>query len=458
MSTTLNRAGVRLPFSARRLAPALVLALAPLLGPTTSVVHADGTCATTGGITTCTYSSIGAEQTFAVPPGVTSINVTAVGGAGGAANLGICEGCGGQSPASGGRGAQVAGMLSGLTSGQTLYIEVGGAAAGQSGGFNGGGGGGAGGSGGGGGASDVRTGARAATGSLSTRLLVAAGGGGAGAPGTECSGTPGGDAGTTGPTGGCPAHPGGGTGGSAGSQTAGGAAGGNAGNPGVAGSLGQGGGSHGGGGGGAGLYGGGSGGGITGIGPVSTDTGDAGGGGGGSSLMPSGGSLVLSRTPPMVTITYTGPAPAAPTATPSPLPTSAPTSTPGPTSAPSPRPRADLAGERIEAAGGTNIYLVDDDGTARHIPDPTTYNNLFRDWSGVQLVDPSTIASGPALTSGAYLAIAQETMRDVYLVSNGQKRHVASPTVMDKFWFNWNTIRPVPQSTLDALPTGPDLT
>jgi hypothetical protein len=29
---------------------------------------------------------------------------------------------------------------------------------------------------------------------------------------------------------------------------------------------------------------------------------------------------------------------------------------------------------------------------------------------------------------------------------------------MDKFWFNWNTVRTVPQSTLDALPNGPDVT
>jgi hypothetical protein len=42
------------------------------------------------------------------------------------------------------------------------------------------------------------------------------------------------------------------------------------------------------------------------------------------------------------------------------------------------------------------------------------------------------------LTSGGYLAVAQETMQAVYLVNNGQKRHVTSPAVMDKFWFNCN--------------------
>ena len=45
-------------------------------------------------------------------------------------------------------------------------------------------------------------------------------------------------------------------------------------------------------------------------------------------------------------------------------------------------------------------------------------------------------------------------MQTVYLVDNGQKRGVTSPTVMDKFYFNWNQIRQVAQSTLDARPTG----
>jgi hypothetical protein len=123
-----------------------------------------------------------------------------------------------------------------------------------------------------------------------------------------------------------------------------------------------------------------------------------------------------------------------------------------------PAPWPELAGKRIRASGASDLYLVDDDGTARHIPDSTTYNNLFRDWDNVEVVDHASITSGPALTSGAYLAIAQETMKSVYLVSNGQKRLVTSPAVMDKFWFNWNTVRTVPQSTPDALPNGSDLT
>ena len=114
-----------------------------------------------------------------------------------------------------------------------------------------------------------------------------------------------------------------------------------------------------------------------------------------------------------------------------------------------------VEGARILQAGTPQIYLIDDTLSKRYIPDPPTYLNLFRDWNGIQEVaDVSSIATGPAVTSGAYLAIAQETMQTVYLVDNGQKRGVTSPTVMDKFYFNWNQIRQVAQSTLDARPTG----
>jgi hypothetical protein len=119
--------------------------------------------------------------------------------------------------------------------------------------------------------------------------------------------------------------------------------------------------------------------------------------------------------------------------------------------------RQDLAGERVRDASGPAIYLIDEDGTKRWIPDTATYNNLFRDWSGIQVVDVSTIVSGPQITSGAYLAIAQETMKTVYLVDNGHKRGITSPAVMDKFWFNWSQVKPVPQSLLDGLPDGPIL-
>lgn len=235
------------------------------------------------------FNATGAEQSFVVPSGVTSITVVALGGRGGA----------GINGAPGGSGARVQGVLA-VTPGSTLYIQVGGnganagsAGAGSAGagGFNGGGPGGGGfplSGGGGGGASDIRTLSRTAPSTLGSRLLVAAGGGGGGG-GDQGVGGGGGNAGS--PGGGATS---GAQGGGAGTATAGGGNG----------SLGLGGNGGGtgepaaGGGGGAGLYGGGGG---------SAGGSGAGGGGGGSNFTgdaTSPSTSIGSHTAASITIYY----------------------------------------------------------------------------------------------------------------------------------------------------------
>jgi len=280
-----------------------------------------------------TFKYSGAEQTFTVPAGVTSIHVEAIGGTGGTAPEG---------GAKGGLGARVSGDLA-VEPEQTLYIEVGGNAPTEGeciveeveneasfgtcklqGGFDGGGsletqcvfspGGCAFRSGAGGGASDVRTvsiaGEQSPGGeaSLDSRLLVAAGGGGGG--GTSfCS--PGGAGGAAEESGGngetCgEAPPAPRNGGGAGTSSKGGA-GGTGCFGGVSGALGTGAPEpldEGGGAGGGGLYGGGSAG-STSICGVIGEAG--GGGGGGSNLVPVGGAAEVAKAgvAPSVTITYT---------------------------------------------------------------------------------------------------------------------------------------------------------
>ena len=133
---------------------ALVAAMgAILIAYNASPAHAVGTCTTTAGTTTCTYGPTGAEDTFEVPLGVSTIHVVATGAPGAEGYMGGTEGA----------GAQVSGDLT-VTPGDTLYVNVGGTPTGGDcysfqvaciGGFNGGGtsffGGG------GGGASDVGT-------------------------------------------------------------------------------------------------------------------------------------------------------------------------------------------------------------------------------------------------------------------------------------------------------------
>jgi hypothetical protein len=250
-----------------------------------------------------TFDYTGAEQTFVVPAGVTSVGAVVIGGHGGNGDL----------LSAGGLGARVSGNLS-VTPGETLYVEVGGDGVSYRcthgffppgecpGGFNGGGGGG----GGGGGASDVRLTPREDGLEPDTRVIVAGGGGGAGlsAPDPSCTedkalGGSGGDAGEAGGSGECFTSPGG----SAGSSFGGGAGGGGGGCGELeAGALGTGGSSdciyHPGGGGGGGYYGGGAGGGSGEHGPAS------GGGGGGSSLVPEGGSFALSSEEPQIQISF----------------------------------------------------------------------------------------------------------------------------------------------------------
>ena len=239
-------------------------------------------CSLSVSTVTCTYTYTGGEQDFAVPAYVSTVDVTAVGAAGGSDST----------VHAGGTAEQAHAVLS-VTPGATLDVEVGGPgldtsaatnAPGPAGGFNGGGAG----SGGdnssissasGGGASDVRT----SVGSLASRLIVAGGGGGASSCGA------GGDAGEPG-QGSQPCQTSN-TGGGAGTTTMGGAA-----NypaaPGVQGVGGNGGyqaaqGSDtanlGGGGGGGGYYGGGGGG------PTA-------GGGGGSSYVPPGAMNTITPT------------------------------------------------------------------------------------------------------------------------------------------------------------------
>ncbi|MGC2374173.1 MAG: choice-of-anchor D domain-containing protein [Solirubrobacteraceae bacterium] len=266
-----------------------------------------------------TFASTGAEQSFIVPAGVTSVRVRAVGGAGETAFSGGPF----QAGAPGGAGAVVAGALP-VTPGEVLYLEV------AANGFNGGGFSGFGG-GSGGGASDVRTVSSASEGTLESRLLVAAGGGGGGGTFQEGSGGRGGDAGAPGADGlsteSGPGNTARSAGGAAGTLTGGGAGGGRCDAPapwsGNAGTLGSGGfggedfgaPETGGGGGGGGYWGGGGGEGSC---PFGGPFGNGGGGGGGGSSFvyeeatSASFGLASLSTAPSVSITYATPSTATP--------------------------------------------------------------------------------------------------------------------------------------------------
>jgi uncharacterized repeat protein (TIGR01451 family) len=152
--------------------------------------------------TTFTYQ--GGEQTYTVPPGVTSVTINAVGAPGGTGT----DDFQGTDQGRGGDGASVTATVA-VTPGQVLYVEVGGPGSspstppttssfcrGSAPAFNGGGSGAACG-GGGGGASDVQTCSITTCTDLTpdTRLVVAGGGGGGGGGDHGGTGGAGGNAG-----------------------------------------------------------------------------------------------------------------------------------------------------------------------------------------------------------------------------------------------------------------------
>ncbi|GAA3028639.1 hypothetical protein GCM10020000_01440 [Streptomyces olivoverticillatus] len=113
----------------------------------------------------------------------------------------------------------------------------------------------------------------------------------------------------------------------------------------------------------------------------------------------------------------------------------------------------ELNGLRVKGINGPEIYLILD-GRRHWIPNPATYNNLFRDWNGIQtIVDPDSIDNGGQLSDGAFLGKSPNAP-EVYLISNGVKRWITSPAAMDKYYFNWNRIKYVEPVALQAIPQG----
>lgn len=116
-------------------------------------------------------------------------------------------------------------------------------------------------------------------------------------------------------------------------------------------------------------------------------------------------------------------------------------------------PRLDLDGVRIRMPNQPTIYLVDQ-GLRRAVPDPSTYNNLFRDWEGIVVdIDVDAVPLGPPIAHGAVLVRA-DGAPSVYLVDRGVKRLVASPETMNRYHFAWSRIHVVPPSLVDAIPVG----
>lgn len=116
-------------------------------------------------------------------------------------------------------------------------------------------------------------------------------------------------------------------------------------------------------------------------------------------------------------------------------------------------PRPDLNGRRIKHPDKGAVFLVDT-GFKRLVSTPQIYNRLFVDWTSIEpLADLESIPSGPPLSDGAVLVIAEGGDK-LYLVDRGVRRLIASDELFAKYGFNRKKVAVVPPLVLESVPAG----
>ncbi|KAM3095494.1 hypothetical protein ACKFKG_13390 [Phormidesmis sp. 146-35] len=120
------------------------------------------------------------------------------------------------------------------------------------------------------------------------------------------------------------------------------------------------------------------------------------------------------------------------------------------------RLRPDLNGLQLRNPGNGMIFWVDE-GCIRHILNPSVYQNLFVPKS-LNAIDTVSITAGTPVTNDNRLVRCGESnhpLRNrIYLLDQGQKRHILSPSVMNKNNLNWDKVRTIDCPALAGIPDG----
>jgi hypothetical protein len=95
-------------------------------------------------------------------------------------------------------------------------------------------------------------------------------------------------------------------------------------------------------------------------------------------------------------------------------------------------------------------------GAKFQIPDPATLFALDFDWTRVNVIPPNGTAKLSNIPINGTL-IKEQHDPQIFLVHERKLRKVQSPAVMAARCFPWRHVRTVPDTTLAALPHGPDL-
>jgi hypothetical protein len=119
-----------------------------------------------------------------------------------------------------------------------------------------------------------------------------------------------------------------------------------------------------------------------------------------------------------------------------------------------PTPRPELNGLRLKLPNQDPIYLIDR-GLRRHIPNPATYHNLFGASPFQEDLNLLDIQEGAEISDGAVLARAEGTA-PIYLVEQGSKRHIMSPSIMNQYGFG-GPVQVVAPILLAGIQNGPDI-
>lgn len=95
-------------------------------------------------------------------------------------------------------------------------------------------------------------------------------------------------------------------------------------------------------------------------------------------------------------------------------------------------------------------------GKRRPIPSPeifdTQYN--YKDLVRVSSKEWNSYSQGPAVYFRDGILLRGNGRNEVYVMSNGQKRHIVSPVVFETLGYKWNNIKIVSPEGIDSVPTG----
>ena len=120
------------------------------------------------------------------------------------------------------------------------------------------------------------------------------------------------------------------------------------------------------------------------------------------------------------------------------------------------RLRPDLNGLQLRNPGNGRIYWIDN-GSLRHIVNPTVYTSLFIPKT-LPAIDAESITAGLPVTDENRLVRCGETNHPlrgrIYFLDQGEKRHILSPAVMSKNNFNSGKVRAIDCPALTGIPDG----